>query len=364
MKKTRWAESHIVAFCQCTKNLWLKMYITRRAALFLTLLLGVCLNLMAQEADSISMPPSFGVDYTGEVQTDFERVRVANLLQLHADVPLSKKLTFQVGSLSTLSTNQDLEVYDVQGFSNIDTYDLNVPFALTVAGIAWQINDRHSLFAGIRRVDEDYFCSDGLTLYTCCSPGIFPTLSYNANIATFPVAAMGIHYAYDHQNLCLQASVYNGEGNYRFEGRNNVFRICPNDDGIFAIGQVEYRHRDNHYYLGGTVHTVSDIQPSAWVYTEQTLMSNLTLVAVYSHAFGGDNFCNDFFGLGGKYSFKRAQLGLFTDYTRVLGVDEWATELICSLHLTDFLKVKPVLHVITTDSTTKCVGLLRVDIGI
>lgn len=342
----------------------MKEYKKGRASLFLIAFLGACLHLKSQEADSVSLRPSFGVEYTGEVQTDFERVRVANLLQLHADVPLSRKLSFQVGSLSTLSTNQELEVYDVQGFSNIDTYDLNVPFALTVAGIAWQINDRHSLFAGIRRIDEDYFCSDGLALYTCCSPGIFPTLSYNANIATFPLAAMGIHYAYDHKKIRLQASIYNGEGNYRFEGRYNVFRICPNSDGIFAIGQAEYRHRGSHYYLGGTVHTNSDIQPSAWVYTEQTMMPNLTLVAVYGHAFGSDNYCNDFCGLGGKYTLKRAELGLFTDYTRVLGVDEWATELICSLHLTNFLKVKPVLHIINTDGDTKCVGLLRVDIGI
>ena len=166
------------------------------------------------------------------------------------------------------------------------------------------------------------------------------------------------------ENLRLQASVYNGEGNYRFKGRENVFRICPQSDGVFAIGQAEYRHRGGRYYLGGTVHTDSDIKPSAWVYTEQELTPSLTMLAVYSHAFGSGNFCDNFYGLGGKYSFKRAEFGLFTDYTRVLDIDEWGTELICSLHLTDFLTVKPVLHVITTDGTTKCVGMLRVDIGI
>ena len=330
----------------------------------MTVLMGACLHLMAQSADGVSLRPSFGVDLTSEVQTDFEQFRMANLLQLHADIPLSSALSFQVGSLSALSTSEELEVNDVQGFSNIDAYDVNVPFALTVAGVTWQLNDRYSLFAGIRRVDEDYFCSDGLSLYTSCSPGIFPTLSWNANIATFPLAAMGIHYAYDHENLRLQASVYNGEGNYRFKGRENVFRICPQSDGVFAIGQAEYRHRGGRYYLGGTVHTDSDIQPSAWVYTEQELTPSLTMLAVYSHAFGSGNLCDNFFGLGGKYALKRTEFGLFTDYTRVLDIDEWGTELICSLHLTDFLTVKPVLHIITTDGTTKCVGILRVDIGI
>ena len=330
----------------------------------MTVLMGACLHLMAQSADGDSLRPSFGADLTSEVQTDFEQFRMANLLQLHADIPLSSALSFQVGSLSALSTDKELEVIDLQGYSNIDTYDLNIPFALTVAGVTWQLNDRHSLFAGIRRVDEDYFCSDGLSLYTSCSPGIFPTLSWNANIATFPLAAMGIHYAYDHENLRLQASVYNGEGNYRFKGRENVFRICPQSDGVFAIAQAEYRHRGGRYYLGGTVHTDSDIQPSAWVYTEQELTPSLTMLAVYSHAFGSGNFCDNFYGLGGKYALKRTEFGLFTDYTRVLDIDEWGTELICSLHLTDFLTVKPVLHVITTDGTTKCVGMLRVDIGI
>ncbi|MEE3397597.1 MAG: hypothetical protein VZR04_09675, partial [Succiniclasticum sp.] len=197
------------------------------------------LHLMAQEADSTSLRPSFGVDYTGDVLTDFKRVRFANTLELHADVPLSRKLSVQVGSLSAASTDNDLSVNDIQGFSSIDTYGLDIPFALTVAGVNWQINDRHTLFAGIRRIDEDYFCSDGLALYTNSSPGIFPTVSWNVDSPTFPMAAMGIHYAYDHKNLRLQASVYNGKGHYRFAGRKNVFRICPNSDNVFVIGQAE-----------------------------------------------------------------------------------------------------------------------------
>ena len=322
------------------------------------------LHLMAQGADSTSLRPSFGADLTSEVQTDFKRVRWANLLHLHADIPFSRALSLQVGSISTLSTKKELEVADLQGYSNIDTYDLNIPFALTVAGLTWQINDRHSLFAGIRRTDEDYFCSDGLALFTNSSCGIFPTLSWNFPIGTFPYAAMGIHYAFDNENLCLQASLYNGEGHYRFWGRNNVFRVCPKSDGVFAIAQAEYRYRDSHYFLGTSMHTKPDVTPAVWVYAEQALMSDLILLAAYGHTFGSGNLCDNFYALGGKYTFKRAEFGLFTDYTRVLDVDEWATELICSLRITDFLSVKPVLHIITTDGTTKCVGMLRVDIGI
>lgn len=336
----------------------------RKTIIILMALIVGCLNLLAQGADSDSLRPSFGVDYTGEVQTDLKKVRIANLLQLRANVPLSRNLSFQVHSISTLSTNEEPMAFDLQGYSNIDVYDFRIPFALSVAGVTWQLNERHSLFAGIRRTDEDYFCSDALALFTNSSCGIFPVVSWNFPIATFPYASMGVHYVYDHKNLCLQASLYNGVGYYRFSGRANVFRFCPKSDGMFAIGQAEYRYRDSHYFLGASLHTKPKKKPSAWVYAEQALMPNFTLLAAYGHAFGSGIACRNFCGLGGKYILKRAELGVFSDYVRVLDIDEWATELICSLHLTDFLQLKPVLHIINTNGTTKCVGLLRVDIGI
>ncbi len=335
-----------------------------RRAVVLIALLGSCLHLLAHGADSVSLRPSFGLDYTGEVQTDFHGARVANLLQLHADIPLSRKFSFQAASISTLATSRLLDVLGLQGYSNIETYGLDIPFALSVAGFTWQLNDRHSLFAGIRNTDEDYFCSDGLALFTNSSCGIFPTLSYNYPICTYPFAAMGIHYAYDHERLRLQASLYNGMGDYHFSGRYNVFRVCPGSDGVFAIGQAEYRYRDSRYFLGACLHSEYEASPAAWAYAEQALLPGLTLIAAYSHAFGSDNLCENFYAVGGKYDLGRAELGLFTDYTRVAGVDEWATEFLCDLRLTDFLSVEPVLHVITTDGETNCIGMLRVNISI
>ena len=297
-------------------------------------------TLQGQEADSASCRPSFGLDYSGEVQTDLKRVRVVNLLELHADIPLSRKLSFQLASLSTYSSDDRPLADDVQGYSNLDADD--ILFALTVAGFTWQFKEHHSLFAGIRRMDEDYFCSDGLAFFTNSSCGIFPTLSCNFNIATFPEAAWGIHYAYDNEKLCLQASLYNGAGNHRFTGRDNVFHLCPKSDGIYALGQAEYRYRGSRYFLGASMHTEPDVRPTVWTHAEQALLPNLTLLAAYGHAF----------------------FGVFTDYARIDGIDEWATEFICNLPLTTYLSINPVLHIITTDGTTKCVGLLRVNISI
>lgn len=94
------------------------------------------------------------------------------------------------------------------------------------------------------------------------------------------------------------------------------------------------------------------------------MLPHLTLLAAYGHAFGRDIACLDFCGLGAKYDLERTEFGLFTDYTRVDGIDEWATELVCSFCLTDFLSLIPVVHILTTDGNTKCIGILRMELGI
>ena len=129
----------------------------KRIAIVLLALIGTCVGLQAQKqrGDSISLRPSFGVDLTSEVHTDFREGRLANLLQLYADIPITRKLLLEVHSISTLSSDGLPLCIDVQGYSNINTYGVNIPFALSVAGLTWQINERHSVFAGIRRTDED-----------------------------------------------------------------------------------------------------------------------------------------------------------------------------------------------------------------
>lgn len=316
-------------------------------------------RLMAQDADSTTLRPTFGIDYTGEVQSDFKSFRQANLLQLSADIPLSRKLSFQISSISALATSRELDITDVQGYSNIDIHDAHVPFALAVAGFTWEFHEHHTIFAGIRRTDEDYFCSDVLALFTNSSYGIFPTVSSNFPIGTYPDAALGLHYVYDHKRLRLQASLYNGVGNHHFSGSENVFRFCPNSDGTFAVAQAEYRYGDSHYYLGGSAHNEPDGRAALWGYVEQSLSPRLTLLAAYSRAFGIENICRDFCALGAKYSLRRADFGIVTDYTRVDNVDEWATELLCNFQLTSYLAIKPALQIITTKSDTKCVALLR-----
>ena len=164
---------------------------SKTAIVTMALLLGGCHQLMAQgDADSVSLRPSFGLDYTSELQTDFSRAKWNNILQLRADVPLSRKFSFHVASSSFVTTNEEYLADDLQGFSNIDSW--NIPFTFMVAGFTWHINDRHSLFAGIRRIDEDYFWG-------------------------------------------VQASIYNGMASDELTGRYNMFRVCPKSDGVLCV---------------------------------------------------------------------------------------------------------------------------------
>lgn len=196
----------------------------------LTLLSGITCNVAAQDTDSVSLKPSFHADYTGEAQTNFKRVKLASALELGAEVPLNRHLTVELLSVSYVTTDEDPLINDLQGFSNIDSD--NLAFALAVAGISWHINGSNSLFAGIRRIDEDYFCSDVLSLFTNSSCGGFPTIFANYDIATYPKASLGVHYLYDTDAFSFQTSIYNGLGHNKLRGGSNAFRFCPKSDGV------------------------------------------------------------------------------------------------------------------------------------
>lgn len=257
---------------------------------FVAVFAGAGSPVMAQETDSTEMRPTFSLEYTGELQTDFKHTRMGNLLQLGAEIPLSRRLYLNVSTVSYATTDEVPLADDLQGYSNIDAD--NLALALAVAGVTWHIGDSHTIFAGIRRMDEDYFCSNGLALFTNSPCGGFPTITGNFDIAAYPMTAMGIHYAYDDEDLTVQSSLYNGTGHYRFIGRDNVFRVCPGSDGVFALAQVEYRLHDSHYFLGasayhGNLDGTADqrFRPTAWAYVEQALPNRLMLIAAYSHAF-------------------------------------------------------------------------------
>lgn len=73
--------------------------------LTITALIGNINLTMAQETDVQKARPTFGLEYTGEVQTDFKKLKSVNLLELGAQLPLTSKLSVELGSISVLTTD-------------------------------------------------------------------------------------------------------------------------------------------------------------------------------------------------------------------------------------------------------------------
>lgn len=318
---------------------------------------------------------TFGLEYDAELQADFKnRYNLLHYLRMDAELPIvEEKLSFEAATLSLYQSRGRQLVPDLQTYSNIEAD--NMPLTLPVACLKWQINEHNKLYAGVRAMDEDYFTSDGIGLFTNSSCGIFPTLSMNHPINIFPVSSIGIHYKYTRDKMELQASLYNGQAYDRFVGRENMFRICPKSDGFSVFTQAAFTHRQAQYYVGAAVHHGDSFLTehhvtcaSAWAYTEQQVSERWLLIGILSKEFSGHAVCSNFAGIGAHYSLTSTRhgdvtLGLFSDYAKFKQDEEWATEMTCVVPLTSWLSLQPTLHLITR-SKTDAVGLLRMTIAL
>ena len=88
-------------------------------------------------------------------------------------------------------TRPERIINDLQTFSNIE--EDNLPCAIAVLGYTRLVGNV-TLFAGIRNLNEDYFTTPCMSLFTNSSCGIFPTLSANYPIANYPLAALCLDY--------------------------------------------------------------------------------------------------------------------------------------------------------------------------
>lgn len=307
-----------------------------------------------------------GVWYDTELQTDFKGGwNYVNMLYLSSDLQLNEHLTFSAASISIVKTREESLLGDLQTFSNIEAD--NQPFTLALACLGWKPNDKHSLYFGVRNINEDYFTSPVTSLFINSSCGIFPTVGCNMDIANYPVASVGLHYSYAAPTFCLQASAYNGQAYDRLAGADNLWRITPRSDGLFFITQAEWQRGKGHYYAGVAQHTGvsggASAQTALWAYTEQSLTEKLSLIADCSHAFGRSSQCTDFAAVGGQYAWSKSTLGLFTDYARFRNDSEWATELTYQYNLTSILFMQASFQFIHHGSWQP-VGLIRMSVRI
>lgn len=326
---------------------------------------GICcaLSSFAQEANEGKV--DWGAELTSDLQaTRTGKFNYVNLLRLNAGYKVTPKLKFDVATLSTCMTAKCSVGNDMQTFSNIDAG--NISLALSMCGVTWSVNRRNTISVGVRNMNEDYFCSDVTSLFTNSSCGIYPTISANYPIANYPVASVGLHYKYEYlfgsdeidDVVVLQASLYNGAGYSRFSGRDNVFRVCPKSDGVFGLLEAQYQHSGSQYFLGNAIYCKDGTNCTSWAYAEQCVTDKLRLIAGYSHAFGS-SACTDFAGMGGMYSWKNYDFGIFSDYARFDECDEYATELTCKAQLTQHFCLQPTFHLVFTGGDTTVAGMLR-----
>lgn len=332
---------------------------------------------MAENEKQEKWRPECGMELATELQgTDAGDFNLAGLLRLHASLPIGRGFAVDLDGLSTCMTASESIGVERQTCSNIDAG--NVPFVLSVAGIRWDIATRkwggqrfgQSLFVGIRNMNEDYFASPVSEFFTQSTCGIFPTLSCNYDVANYPNASVGAHYRMeDSHGFVVQASLYNGRGYHRFTGSENIFRFCPEGDGLFGLTDVAYNHKGSRYFAGTCVYYNKGVSATPWLYAEQRLSDNVTLLAGASHTFAKAAECTDYVGLGTHYALKKMELGIFADYARFSIGNEWATELTWKAQLTPFLFVQPALHFVVTpteagDRKFQALGLLRLGIEI
>lgn len=337
----------------------------------LTIFLCFGMTLMAQNAENKKWQPELGLELISEQQVTHEKeYNFANLLRLDASLPISNSAAFDIATISTFRTRNEGVGNDLQTFSNLDAE--NNALALALCGVNWDINDHHTIFVGVHNMNEDYFASPVTSLFANSSCGIFPTLSANYDIANYPYASMGVHYRYTSESdgdgdsdgsakksslFTLNFSLYNGQGYRNFAGRRNVFRVCPKDDGLFALTQIDYKYKGSDYFLGICGHKTwgplkydnyTNLRTTIWTYAEQRITRDLSLMAAYSHAFTSTAACTDFAGIGGKYSLGKSDLGVFSDYARYADASEWATEITCKAELNSHFYIQPSAHFIVT----------------
>lgn len=263
-----------------------------------------------------------GLDFTSELQTDFTRLRETNLVEVGVDAELGRGVSVSVHGLSVASSDKT-PVVD----SNIDADDC--PMALSVAGVAYQ-RGGHMLFGGLRRMDEDYFCSSVLGLFTGSAYGGFPTLSENAELPAFPSAGWGVHYGYEGEHLSCQVSLY----------------------GCGGLAEMKYARGRGECHIGGALWRGGG---ALWAYGEQGVARGLWLVGGYSQAFGGDVACRHYALLGGRYEWGPVELGMVADFARRGECHEWSGEVTCRVPLGKYVALQPAVRV----AGTQVMGLLR-----
>lgn len=169
-----------------------------------------------------------------------------NMLSAGVEVSIWQGGSLEFGALATGSLKDGI-VDDLQDFSNINVESRG--FRLTHLGIGQQLSEKLYIYAGLREADEDYFNTDGASIFTGSSYGCVPQAGENLALGVYPEAALGLHLEYRPTDAWIvSTTVYNGMASDRL---NRQFRFCPGSDGLINIGSVSYSPAISRYLGDG-----------------------------------------------------------------------------------------------------------------
>lgn len=307
------------------------------------------------------------------------KTRWNNLLEAGTGIGLWKGAQLELSAISTFDTgNPTCE--DRQGLSNIETGE-NKAFRLTHAGLCQQFGRHWNVFAGLRSVDADYFTSPLTSLFTGSSHGIYPVLSENFPVGTYPLSAVSLHVEYSaNKHVTLKESVYNGVASDRL---NRQFGYRPRSEGTLNTGSFSYMLRPDKQYSGHyTIGYILGTQPAVtarlsynyalWALTEQAV-ANMGHTRFHLLLQGGlapasRSQCRSYWGVGtvlsGVLRNGKGNLGLAVNRAVYTEGTETDTELTACFPVFNCCILQPAVHVIRTDGHTALVSLLRLCIEV
>lgn len=317
------------------------------------------------------------LSYITELQYDFhDKAKWVNLLQTEMTFDINPHLSAAISTISTCSTDDRHLLPDLLTYSNIE--EENIALALGRAGVSLSCG-RWDIFGGIGNVNDNFFTTPLTSLFTNSSCGIFPTVSCNFDIANFPNASTGIEARYENSHIAVNSAIYNGKGSHRFNGSESVFRVAPHSDGIFNINDLNYHRHDNNYNMGfglyhGRSHSdeagAQQTLPSEvssevktqifyWLYAEQKIIHEISVIAQFSQCPSIKYGCRSFYGAGIACNTGRYDLGLYSCHASFTDSYEWASELTFRYRLSASVDLQSSLHYIRNTTSHGPVGLLR-----
>ena len=329
-----------------------------------------------------AMAQEFGLSYDTELHSRFrDEANWVNLLKLDASLNVNNFMSVRVGTISTCSTNDGSILSNILTYSNIE--EENIPFALSRLGFNYQRN-HWKVFAGVCNVNDAFFITPVTSIFTNSSCGIFPTISYNFDIANFPNASIGVEVEYINGDIIVNSALYNGKGYHGFKGDNCVFRISPCSDGVFNINSVNYKWHDSNYNMGVGIHSRSNFgyevgNPESfktqesrekekaevfyWIYIEQQLTKNISLIAQYSQCSTSKKGCRNFYGIGFSFGAALYDIGVYSCYADFSDKYECASELTFKYQISPQIYLQPALHYINGSLGKGIVGLFRLNLN-